>query len=144
MKKLKVFFFVLALFSVVFLRPLSAQSYIITEEEMQQIQQNQETILKEAQALKEQSARELEALKIQSAMELAALKVKSAAELAALKEQSSKELAALNKQLAELSQSLAKSEKEKNLIIKIVIPAAAVLVTGAFCGGFYLGAQAAP
>ena len=133
MKKLKSFFFVLALFSVVFLRPLSAQNYIITEEEMQQIQQNQETILKEAQALK-----------IQSAWELKALKIQSAAELAALKEQSSKELAALNKQLAELSQSLTKSEQEKNLIIKIVIPAAAVLIAGAFCGGFYLGAQAAP
>lgn len=109
MRKLKKFFFVLAVFSAVFLQPLSAQSYTITEEELQQIEVNQEQILTESQKQKEQSEKAMDEL---------------------------------NKQLQKQIELLEKSEKEKDLLLKVGIPAAALLMAGAFCVGIYAGIQA--
>lgn len=119
--KSRKFFFVLAALSLVFSSAGYTQVYEITEQELQQIEANLETIAQEAQQWKTQA----------ELLEKRAQKLKEQQEsLETAREE-------LNQQLQEQARLYAKSESEKRALIKYGIPAAALCIAGAFFAGYF-------
>lgn len=124
------FFFVLAALSLVFSSAGYSQVYEITEQELQQIDTNQETITREAQRWREQAEQWEKRANTWQERALSMSEQQESLETAR---------AELNLQLQEQAKLYAKSESEKKALIKYGLPAAALCIAGAFFAGYFAG-----
>jgi hypothetical protein len=140
----KKFFFALSALSLVFSSAGYSQVYEITEQELQQIDANMDTVTQEAQQWKARAELlEQESQRWRERAEQWEKQANSWQEraLSMSEEQESLETAReeLNKQLQAQAQLYAKSESEKKALIKYGLPAAAVCIAGAFFAGYFAG-----
>ncbi len=121
---LRRFFTVLVCFSLALCQPCYSEAvYEITETELTQIEENER--------------RTQEAMK--NVMNDLMTARESLTNMRETLQESRSNLEKLNQQVQAQAESLRKSEREKELMIKIGVPVAVVAVAGAFIGGMFAG-----